>query len=117
MNKTIKYTIWALILSILLSGFFLVKQALADQVTQEMIEMSHQYNRVFANLLIKKIVKLQKGDLIMLYLKDGNVVVGEFKGYNKSDEAVWLLENGHFFQTGYGVMELEDVRLLIREPV
>jgi hypothetical protein len=117
MTKTIKYLVWFFLTTILLSGFVITKRAFAEEVTQEMIVLSHQYNRVFADMLIKKIVKFHKDYPVILFLKDGKKVVGVFKAYSKSDESIWILENKHIFQTGYGVMELLDVRVLMQEPV
>lgn len=115
MNKTIKFLVWFLLATILISGCILTKRAFAAE--ESYIVLSHQYNRVFANLLIKKINILHKNFPVILYLKNGSEVVGIFKSYNKSDESVWIKQNGHIFQVGYGVTELEDIRVLIQEPI
>src|SRR5579859_5003304 len=110
MTSKIKFLVWFFLTIILLSGFLLTKRVFAAEQDSYVV-LSHQYNRVFANLLIKKIQTLHKNYPVVLYLKDGKEVVGIFKGYNKSDESIWIKENSHIFQVGYGVMELMDVKV------
>lgn len=116
MTNKIKFLVWFFLTIILLSGFLITKRSFAAE-QDNYIVLSHQYNRVFANLLIKKIQTIHKNYPVILYLKDGREVAGVFKGYNKSDESIWIEQPGHLFQMGYGVMELLDVRVLVKEPV
>lgn len=102
-----------LCISLLLSTLSTVVKA------DEYSVLSKQYNQVFADMLVKKILTYHKNWPITLYLKNSKEVDCLFKEYNKSDASIWVLENGHWLQTGYGVMELMDVREIVvnQEPI
>lgn len=114
MTKSIKLLVRILLVTIIACGYLFVKRAFADQ---DVKVLSHQYNVIFSVFLRNKIHKIHKGSPIVLYLKDGSEVDGIYKGYSKYDDSIWVKENEHQFQDGYGIMELLDVKIFAKEPV
>jgi len=113
MNKLIKIAVWALVISILASSVGLIARAFGDDYKT----LSHQFNVVYADLLSKKIKAFPKNAPVILFLKNGSEVVGIFKGYSEYDEGIWIKERGHWLQSVYGINELFDVSINVKEPV
>jgi hypothetical protein len=105
-NKYIRIAVWAFIISILASGVGIVARVYGAENYKT---LSHQYNLVYADLLVKKLKIIHKGQPIILYLKDGSEVSGIYKGYVSYDDTLWVKREGHWFADGYGIMELQDI--------
>lgn len=113
MNKLIRITVWALIISILASSAGLIARAFADDYKT----LSREYNLVYSNLLIKKIKTFPKNSPVILFLKDGSEVSGIYKGYSEYDETVWIKEDIHWLQSAYSVNDLQDISISTKESI
>jgi predicted oxidoreductase (fatty acid repression mutant protein) len=114
MNKYIRYAVWAFSISILASGVALTQRAFG---AEDYKTLSHQYNIVYVDLLIKKIKTFHKGTPVILFFKDGSTVEGIFKGYSGYDDSIWVKEEHHWLQSGYGISELFDISIAVKRPV
>jgi hypothetical protein len=114
LNTPIRLAVWLSLASILLSGIAIAKRAYgADNYKT----LSHEFNLVYADLLIKKINTFHSGTQVILFLKDNTEVQGTFKGYSKYDDSVWIMREGHWFQDAFSVNELQDITISIRESI
>lgn len=114
MNKLTRIAVWFFLVSILASGIAITSRAFG---ADDYKTLSHEYNLVFESFLIKKIQAFHKNVPVVLYLKDGTEVAGVFKGYSKYDDSIWVKENGHWFQEGFGIGELFDVTINVKRSV
>ena len=116
MNKYIRMAVWAFILSILCSGIVLTLRVFAyDQ--KEYDSLSHEYDKKYNELLIKKIQEIPNGARVILYMKDSSVVRGKFDKYNHYDDSVWITENGNWFETAYLINDLFDICIDVKKPI
>lgn len=116
MNKYIKIAVWAFLFSILVSGIALTVRAFAYDKAQY-DSLSHEYDRKYNELLIRKIREIPNGARVILYLKDESVVKGKFDKYNHYDDSVWITEDGHWFETAYLINDLFDICIDVKEPI
>ena len=114
MKTSIRIAVWAFLVSILASGIALTSKAFG---ADDYKTLSHEYNLVYADLLIKKIKTIHANVPVVLFLKDGSEVSGIYKGFSSYDDSLWIKEDGHWLQTGYSVNELFDVSINVKRPV